>query len=144
MRIFDAAMTATTNIETEAFVVDEPNAPFKLTPIILDEMRDDEYLIEMKYTGICHTVGTLFGAFHRTWLILNRNSSGKQISSQVFQTHLRFSATKVLVLYVRSAITSTTRASMSATLSCSQSTFVEHADDAPADIPALARLECKT
>jgi myo-inositol-1-phosphate synthase len=49
-------MTATTNIETEAFVVDSPNAPFKLTPIILDEMRGDEFLIEMKYTGICHTV----------------------------------------------------------------------------------------
>jgi hypothetical protein len=49
-------MTATTNIETEAFVVDSPNAPFKLTPIILDEMREDEFLIEMKYSGICHTV----------------------------------------------------------------------------------------
>ena len=52
-------MATTTNIETEAFVVDEPNAPFKLTPIIIDEMRDDEYLIEMKYSGICHTVSTL-------------------------------------------------------------------------------------
>jgi Zn-dependent alcohol dehydrogenase len=50
-------MTATANIETEAFVVESPNAPFKLTPIILDEMREDEFLIEMKYTGICHTVG---------------------------------------------------------------------------------------
>ena len=50
-------MTDTTNIETEAFVVDSPNAPFKLTPIILDEMREDEFLIEMKYSGICHTVG---------------------------------------------------------------------------------------
>ena len=50
-------MATTSNIETEAFVVDEPNAPFKLTPIIIDEMRDDEYLIEMKYSGICHTVG---------------------------------------------------------------------------------------
>lgn len=49
-------MVTTSNIETEAFVVDEPNAPFKLTPIIIDEMRDDEFLIEMKYSGICHTV----------------------------------------------------------------------------------------
>jgi len=48
-------MTSTTNIETEAFVVDSPNAPFKLTPIVLDEMREDEFLIEMKYSGICHT-----------------------------------------------------------------------------------------
>jgi Zn-dependent alcohol dehydrogenase len=44
------------DMETEAFVVDSPNAPFELTPVILDEMREDEYLIEMKYTGICHTV----------------------------------------------------------------------------------------
>jgi Zn-dependent alcohol dehydrogenase len=50
--------TQTTNIETEAFVVDAPNAPFTLTPIILDEMRQDEFLIEMKYSGICHTVST--------------------------------------------------------------------------------------
>ena len=49
-------MTAISNIETEAFVVDAPNAPFALTPIVLDEMRDDEFLIEMKYSGICHTV----------------------------------------------------------------------------------------
>ena len=59
MSAISVVMATTTNIETEAFVVDEPNAPFKLTPIILDEMRDDEYLIEMKYSGICHTVSTL-------------------------------------------------------------------------------------
>lgn len=46
-----------TNIETEAFVVAEPKAPFKLTPISLDEVRGNEILVEMKYTGICHTVG---------------------------------------------------------------------------------------
>jgi len=51
--------TTATNIETEAFVVDAPNAPFKLTPIILDEIREDEFLIEMKYSGICHTVRAL-------------------------------------------------------------------------------------
>lgn len=49
-------MSATTNIETEAFVVEAPNAPFTLTPIVLDELRDNEFLIEMKYSGICHTV----------------------------------------------------------------------------------------
>ena len=26
---------------------------------IIDEMRDDEFLIEMKYSGICHTVSAL-------------------------------------------------------------------------------------
>lgn len=45
-----------TNIETEAFVVTEPKAPFKLTPISLDEVRGNEILVEMKYSGICHTV----------------------------------------------------------------------------------------
>jgi hypothetical protein len=58
-------MTSTTNIETEAFVVDSPNAPFKLTPIVLDEMREDEFLIEMKYSGICHTVGGQLLPFSR-------------------------------------------------------------------------------
>jgi Zn-dependent alcohol dehydrogenase len=57
--------TQTTNIETEAFVVDAPNAPFTLTPIILDEMRKDEFLIEMKYSGICHTVSTQHPRIHR-------------------------------------------------------------------------------
>jgi Zn-dependent alcohol dehydrogenase len=56
--------TQTSNIETEAFVVDAPNAPFTLTPIILDEMRKDEFLIEMKYSGICHTVSTQHHRIH--------------------------------------------------------------------------------
>lgn len=41
------------NIETEALVVTEAKADFKLQPIILDEIRDDEVLVEMKYSGIC-------------------------------------------------------------------------------------------
>jgi Zn-dependent alcohol dehydrogenase len=45
-----------TDIETEAFVVMKPGNDFKLTPVILDEVRADELLIEMKYSGICHTV----------------------------------------------------------------------------------------
>jgi Zn-dependent alcohol dehydrogenase len=52
-----------TNVETEAFVVMQPGDDFKLTPIILDEVRDDELLIEMKYSGICHTV-CMFLLFH--------------------------------------------------------------------------------
>lgn len=47
-----------TNIETEAFVVDKHNGDFKLTPVILDEVRGNEVLVEMKYSGICHTVST--------------------------------------------------------------------------------------
>lgn len=41
------------DIETIALVVTEPKADFKLQPIILDEIREDELLIEMKYSGIC-------------------------------------------------------------------------------------------
>lgn len=52
-----------TNIETEAFVVTEPKAPFKLTPVSLDEVRGNEILVEMKYTGICHTVSSPHCAF---------------------------------------------------------------------------------
>lgn len=41
------------DIETVAYVVEEVNAPFKLAPIILDEIRPDEVLVEMKYSGVC-------------------------------------------------------------------------------------------
>jgi len=43
------------DFETEALVVMGPKAEFKLQSIILDEIRDDEVLVEMKYSGICHT-----------------------------------------------------------------------------------------
>lgn len=45
------------NISTQAFVVNELGAPFKLQDIVLDELHADEVLVEIKYTGICHTVG---------------------------------------------------------------------------------------
>lgn len=48
------------NFETEAFVVTKPKEDFTLTPIILDEVRDDELLIEMHYSGICHTVRWIY------------------------------------------------------------------------------------
>ena len=41
------------DIKTVALVVEEPKADFTLKPIILDEIRPDEILIEMKYSGIC-------------------------------------------------------------------------------------------
>lgn len=44
------------NHRTEALVVVNPKDDFKLMPIILDEVRDNEVLVEMKYSGICHTV----------------------------------------------------------------------------------------
>ncbi|CAG8038329.1 unnamed protein product [Penicillium salamii] len=42
-------------IPTTAFVVEKPGAPFVLQDIILDEVRANEVLVEMKYTGLCHT-----------------------------------------------------------------------------------------
>ncbi|CAK7236801.1 hypothetical protein SEUCBS140593_009742 [Sporothrix eucalyptigena] len=48
-------MASTTNMETVALVVNEPKADFALTPIVLDEVRPDEVLVEMQYSGICHT-----------------------------------------------------------------------------------------
>ncbi|KAJ5224479.1 uncharacterized protein N7469_007982 [Penicillium citrinum] len=42
-------------IPTKAFVVKEPNSPFVLSDVVLDEVRSNEVLVEMKYTGLCHT-----------------------------------------------------------------------------------------
>lgn len=46
-------------IPTKAFVVDAPGAPFALQDVVLDEVRSNEILVEMKYTGLCHTVSGL-------------------------------------------------------------------------------------
>jgi hypothetical protein len=51
--------TALTNIETVALVVDKPGGAFELKPVVFDEVRDDEFLVEMLYSGICHTVHML-------------------------------------------------------------------------------------
>lgn len=41
---------------TDALVVEQPGAPFKLQQIQVDEkLRDDEVLVRIKATGICHT-----------------------------------------------------------------------------------------
>lgn len=50
------------NIPTQALVVGTRGAPFKLTQIILDEVRDNEVLVEVMYSGVCHTVSV--------WLIV--------------------------------------------------------------------------
>ncbi|KAF9878252.1 hypothetical protein CkaCkLH20_04290 [Colletotrichum karsti] len=38
-----------------AWVTNRPKRGFNLQTIYLDEVRDDEVLVEMKYSGICHT-----------------------------------------------------------------------------------------
>ena len=50
------AEVSTKNIETIGYVVHGPKEDFKLEDIVLDEMQDDELLVDMKYSGICHTV----------------------------------------------------------------------------------------
>lgn len=52
-------ITTLTNIEAVALVVDKPGGAFKLKPVVFDEIRDDEFLVEMLYSGICHTVHML-------------------------------------------------------------------------------------
>lgn len=49
-------MATPKDIHTEALVVSKPGGDFVMQPIILDEVRSDEVLVEMKYSGICHTV----------------------------------------------------------------------------------------
>lgn len=50
------AMIPQKQIPTTAFVVEKPGAPFVLQDVVLDEVRANEVLVEMKYTGLCHTV----------------------------------------------------------------------------------------
>jgi Zn-dependent alcohol dehydrogenase len=45
-----------TDISTKALVVEKPGAPFVLRDVVLDEVREKELLVEIKYAGLCHTV----------------------------------------------------------------------------------------
>lgn len=51
------------NIPTKALVVEKAQGPFVLRDVVLDEVRPDEILVEMKYTGLCHTVRALYSSF---------------------------------------------------------------------------------
>lgn len=44
-------------ISTKAYVVEEKGAPFVLRDVTLDSLQPDELLVEIKFTGLCHTVG---------------------------------------------------------------------------------------
>ena len=59
-----AAQAVTFPLQTEALVVQEPKANFTMTNITLDEVRSDEILVEMKYSGICHTVSRQVSNFN--------------------------------------------------------------------------------
>lgn len=59
-------------IPTTAFVVEKPGAPFVLQDVVLDEVRANEVLVEMKYTGLCHTVCII--RFHNELLQINQTN----------------------------------------------------------------------
>ncbi|CAH0058117.1 unnamed protein product [Clonostachys solani] len=46
---------ATIPLQTRGLVTEASKAGYKLMPVVLDDMRPDEVLVEMKYSGICHT-----------------------------------------------------------------------------------------
>lgn len=69
IQIFFHAMASPKDIHTEALVVSKPGGDFVMQPIILDEVRSDEVLVEMKYSGICHTVRNI--PFYILYQILN-------------------------------------------------------------------------
>lgn len=50
------AGVSTKNIETIGYVVHKYKEDFKLESIVLDDIQDNEVLVDMKYSGICHTV----------------------------------------------------------------------------------------
>jgi Zn-dependent alcohol dehydrogenase len=43
-------------MQTEALVVEAPGAPFKLQQVTLSRIQSKELLVEIKYSGLCHTV----------------------------------------------------------------------------------------
>lgn len=47
---------STTNIDTIGYVVHGIKEDFKLENIVLGDIQDNELLVDMKYSGICHTV----------------------------------------------------------------------------------------
>lgn len=48
-------MAVQLNVTTEGLLVKEAGADFEMTPIVLADMNDDEVLVQMLYSGICHT-----------------------------------------------------------------------------------------
>ncbi|EME86925.1 uncharacterized protein MYCFIDRAFT_30433 [Pseudocercospora fijiensis CIRAD86] len=50
-----SSQVQTKNISTIGYVVHDANEPFKLENLILDDLQPTEVLVEMQYSGICHT-----------------------------------------------------------------------------------------
>lgn len=56
-------------IVSKAYVVEAQGAPFVLKDVVLDAVLPDEVLVEMKYTGICHTVSLNDLSFYESTVI---------------------------------------------------------------------------
>ena len=52
-------MIAKQEYQTEAFVVEKAKDDFQLRKVTMGPIRPDEVLVEMKYSGICHTVSAM-------------------------------------------------------------------------------------
>lgn len=45
--------------KTKAYVINEVGAPFELKEVILGPVQNEEVLVELMYTGLCHTVSLM-------------------------------------------------------------------------------------
>lgn len=78
----ESAQAFTFPVQTSALVVREPKADFTMTTITLDEVRADEILVEMKYSGICHTVRSHAPILGTVSLFQSRTSCCNKASCQ--------------------------------------------------------------
>jgi D-arabinose 1-dehydrogenase-like Zn-dependent alcohol dehydrogenase len=58
---------------TLAYVLEKANAPFVLQTVVLDELRPSEVLVEINYTGLCHTV-----CYHLTNFSFDKSNTSDQ------------------------------------------------------------------
>jgi hypothetical protein len=65
-------------------VVEKPGAKFKMMPVVFDQVRSDEYLIEMLFSGICHTVCTNLTTIEISWADSSRTSYCSMGSSEIY------------------------------------------------------------
>lgn len=107
-------------LRTEALVVSKPGGSFEMTPIQLQDLRPDEILVEMKYSGVCHTVSIspshrFGGTRHKGLCVTCRTSSSKRVLWQGSSTTQPLQATRALGSSRLSAQRSRTSLSNSAT-----------------------------
>jgi hypothetical protein len=78
-KVDSAQAESVKHVETTAYVVEGVGQAFELRDIILDEVRDDELMIEWKFSGVCHTVRqTPSDASQHDELSISRTSSANK------------------------------------------------------------------